>query len=180
VLVDLLLDAAREAHGGGSIVRRPGEFPSAGSGEYPLSDDAERFYKSGPSALRRYLPYWTVVWIQRLIFLGLPILAVGIPLARLLPGAYRWSMRRRIYRWYGELSFIEQAVRRSQGDRAAQWRRLEAIEGRINAMKLPLAYASEAYTLRAHVLMVRDLLKHPDDPAQRDARTAAAAGRRDI
>ena len=179
VLVDLLLDAAREVHGGGSILRRPGEFPAADSGEYTLADDAERFYKSGPSALRRYLPYWTVVWIQRLIFLGLPILAVGIPLARLLPGAYRWSMRRRIYRWYGELSFIEQAVRRGQGDRAAQLRRLEAIESRINAMKLPLAYASEAYTLRAHVLMVRDLLLHPGDSSQREARTAAAAGRRD-
>jgi hypothetical protein len=175
VLAGLLLDAAREVHGGGSVVRRPGEFPSADAGEYPLSEDAERFYKSGPSGLRRYLPYSAVVWIQRLLFLGLPILAVGIPLARTVPGLYRWSVRRRIYRWYGELAFIEQAARRGQGDRAAQGRRLDGIESHINALRLPPAFASEAYALRAHVLMTRELLTNPGGEAANGAARAAVA-----
>jgi len=177
VLAGLLLDAAREVHAGGTVVNRPGEFPSADTSEYPLSDEAERYYKSGPSGLRRYLPYGAAVWLQRLIFLGLPILAVGIPLLRTLPGLYRWSIRRRIYRWYGELAFIERAARRgeAQGEREPQRRRLAEIEERIEAMRLPSAYASEAYALRAHLVMVRELLAQPADLAPGATRAAGAS-----
>ena len=171
VIVDLMLEAAREVHGRGSLVSRPGQFPSAEAPEYPLSPDAERFYKSGPSGLARYLPFWAVVWIQRLLFLGLPVLAIGIPLLRFMPVVYRWSMRRRIYRWYGELAFIERAATRGQGDRAAQRRRLDDIEGRVSAMRVPPAFASEAYTLKMHVQMVRGLL----GGAAANASTAASA-----
>ena len=117
VIADLMLEAAHEVHGRGTLVSRPGQFPSAQAPEYPLSPDAERFFKSGPSGLARYLPFWAVVWIQRLLFLGLPILAIGIPLLRFMPVIYRWSMRRRIYRWYGELAFIERAAAQGLGDR---------------------------------------------------------------
>lgn len=173
VIVDLLLGAAREIHGRGSIVSRPGLFPAAEAPEYPLSPDAERFYKNGPSVLQRYLPFWAVVWIQRLIFLGLPILAVGIPLLRTLPGLYRWGMRRRIYRWYGELAFIERAARQGQGDRDAQLRRLGEIEGRVSGLHVPRAFASEAYTLTMHVQMVRRLLHDPQRTAASGSQTSS-------
>jgi TRAP-type uncharacterized transport system substrate-binding protein len=155
VLVDLLLDAAREVHGGPGLIRRAGEFPQADATEYPMSSDAVRWYKSGPSMLRRYLPYPTVVWIQRLLFFGLPLLAVGVPLARVTPLVYRWSVRRRIYRWYGELSFLERAMQEGHGDRDTQLRRLDAIEARVNRLRVPASFAGEAYTLRMHVQMVR-------------------------
>jgi len=155
VLVDLLLDAARAVHGGSGLIRHTGEFPSPNADEFAMSVDAERWYKSGPSFLQRYLPYWSVVWIQRLIFFGLPLLAVGIPFGRLIPAVYRWSVRRRIYRWYGELSFIERAADRGRGDRAAQLRRLGEIEERVNQLRIPASFAGEAYTLRMHVQMVR-------------------------
>ena len=158
VMVDLLLDAAREVHGGGGLMRRPGEFPSADSTEFPMSSDAERYFKSGPSGLRRYLPFWAVVWIQRLIFFGLPVIAVGLPLFRLTPGVYRWGIRRRIYRWYGELAFIERGLAANSGDRDAHLRRLAEIEDRINRLRIPPSFASEAYTLRSHVQMVRQQL----------------------
>jgi len=158
VLIDLLLNAAREVHGGGGMLRRPGEFPMAESPEYPLSADAERFYKNGPSVLQRFLPYWAAVWVQRLVFFGLPLLAVGIPLARVLPGVYSWSVRRRIYRWYGELSFLERAMAQGRGAREAHLKRLGEIEDCINRLRIPASFASEAYQLRAHVAMVRERL----------------------
>jgi hypothetical protein len=156
VLVDLLLHAAREVHGGPGLLQRGGEFPSAESGEYPLSSDAERFHKSGPTGLQRYLPYWAVVWIQRLLFFGLPLLAVGLLMAKLLPMVYRWSVRRRIYRWYGEMSLIEQALREGRGRRAAHLQRLAEIEARVAALRVPAAFAGEAYALRTHLMMVRE------------------------
>jgi TRAP-type uncharacterized transport system substrate-binding protein len=161
VIVDLLLGAAREVHGRGSMLWRPGDFPSSDAPELPLSSDAERFNKSGPSVLQRYLPFWAVVWIQRLLFLGLPILAIGIPLLRYMPMLYRWGMRRRIYRWYGELSYIERALERGQGDHAAFARRLDSIEHHVSGMRVPPAFASEAYMLKMHLQMVRSRLPQP-------------------
>ncbi len=161
VLVDLLLDAAREVHSSGNLVRRPGEFPAAEAAEYPMSADAERYYKSGPSTLRDYLPYWAVVWIQRLVFFGLPLLVVGIPLLRVLPAVYRWAVRRRVYRWYGELAFIDRAAAQGRGRREAQLRRLDEIEALVNGQRIPASFAGEAYALRSHVRMVRERLLAP-------------------
>jgi len=156
VIVDRVLAAAREVHGGGSALWRPGAFPSPQAPDVALSDDAERFYKSGPSALQRWLPFWAVVWIQRLLFFALPIVAIGLPLLRYMPALYRWGMRRRIYRWYGELAFIERGLTRGDGERADCRRQLDGIEARINGMHIPAAYASEAYTLKMHLRMVRE------------------------
>ena len=155
VIVDLLLGAAREVHGGGSVLWRPGQFPNGMAPELPLDIDAERFYKRGPSLLQRYLPLWVAVWVERALFVLVPLLAVGLPLMRLLPWAYRWGMRRRIYRWYGELSFIERALLDDHGDRAAQVRRLDDIERRVAALRVPPAFASEAYMLKMHLQLVR-------------------------
>lgn len=159
VLVDLLLDAAREVHGGSGLLRHAGEFPAPESSEYRMSADAERFHKSGPSVLRRYLPYPAVVWIQRLVYFGLPLLVVGLPLTRVLPIVYRWGVRRRIYRWYGELSFIERAATAQPQLRAQHLQRLAEIEARVNRLRIPASFAWEAYTLRMHVQMVRDRLQ---------------------
>jgi TRAP-type uncharacterized transport system substrate-binding protein len=161
VLVDMLLDAAREVHSSGNLVRRPGEFPAADAAEYPMSADAERYYKSGPSVLHDYLPYWAVVWIQRLLFFGLPLLVIGIPLLRVLPIVYSWAVRRRVYRWYGELAFIDRAAAQGRGHRESQLRRLDEIEARVNGLRIPASFAGEAYTLRSHVRMVRERLLAP-------------------
>jgi TRAP-type uncharacterized transport system substrate-binding protein len=159
VLIDLLLDAAREVHGSGGLMNAPGVFPAAEGAEYSMASDAERYYKAGPSSLRSWLPYWAVVWVQRLIFFGLPVIIVGIPLLRLVPELYTWAVRRRIYRWYGELSFIERAALHGHGKREAQVRRLEEIEDRVNGLRVPASFAGEAYTLREHVRLVRERLR---------------------
>ena len=45
------------------------------------------------------------------IVLLLPVLFVIVPLTNLLPRLFRWRMRSRIYRWYGELALLERDVR---------------------------------------------------------------------
>jgi hypothetical protein len=87
------------------------------------------------------------------------LLAVGIPLARVLPMVYIWSVRRRIYRWYGELSFLERAMAQGRGAREAHLKRLGEIEDRINRLRIPASFASEAYQLRVHAAMVRERLR---------------------
>jgi TRAP-type uncharacterized transport system substrate-binding protein len=161
VIVELLLEAAKRVHGGPGLFQRLGEFPGPHDLDLPLSPDAERFYRSSPSVLRRYLPFWAAVWINRFVFVAIPLLILAIPIFRGIPALYRWRMRRNIYRWYGELRLTETAVRRGEGDPAAQRASLDSIDQRLDRMRVPVAYASEFYLLRSHVQWVRDLVRDP-------------------
>lgn len=158
VIVDLLLEAARKVHGSGSLLNGAGEFPALLDRELPVSEDAERIYRGEYSFLRRYLPFWAAVWVQRFMFFAIPLLAIGIPLLRCLPIAYQWRTRRRIYRWYGELKLLELALHRGSGDLARYLERLKSIEDRVATLKVPLPYASEYYALRLHIELVHRLL----------------------
>jgi hypothetical protein len=159
VIVDLMLEAARKVHGGAGLFQRVGEFPAPRDLDLPISSDAERFYKGGPSILRRYLPFWMVVWVNRFIVIGIPLIIIAIPIFRNVPAIYRWRMRRNIYRWYGELRLIENALRRRQGDAATHAARLDWLEQRIDRQWVPRAYSGELYTFLVHIKLVRDLLK---------------------
>ncbi|HEY6240234.1 MAG TPA: TAXI family TRAP transporter solute-binding subunit [Burkholderiales bacterium] len=161
VIVELILEAAKKVHGGPGLFQYLGEFPAPHDLDLPLSPDAERFYKSSPSVLRRYLPFWAAVWVNRFIVVVIPLLIVVIPVFRSIPALYRWRMRRNIYRWYGELRFTENAVRRGEGDPEAQLARLDRIEQRLDRMRVPIAYAAEFYILRSHIQWVRNLLREP-------------------
>ena len=162
VIVDLLLEAAQKVHGGAGLFQRVGEFPAPRDLDLPLSPDAQRFYKEGsPSVLRRYLPFWMVVWVNRFIFVAIPLLIIAIPFIRNIPEIYRWRMRRKIYRWYGELRVIENAVRSRQGDPATHTARLDRIEEQLDRLRVPPAYSAELYALLVHVQLVRNLLSGP-------------------
>ena len=121
VIVDLLLEAARKVHGSGSLLNGAGEIPALLDRELPVSEDAERIYRGEYSFLRRYLPFWAAVWVQRFMFFAIPLLAIGIPLLRCLPIAYQWRTRRRIYRWYGELKLLELACTAARAIWGATW-----------------------------------------------------------
>src|SRR5262249_46110254 len=153
----LLLNAAVQIHGGSSIFQRANEFPAADAIGPPLSDEALRFYKSGPPFLHNYLPFWMAERIAKLVILLIPILAVLYPMMRFLPALYDWTMRRKISRLYGELRFLEDKLATLDGENcigkvAAQ---LGQLEQQANHLKVPVAYASTLYMLRNHIDLVR-------------------------
>ena len=67
-------------------------------------------------------------------------------------------MRSRIYRWYGELALLERDVRTRTGALPVeQWLSdLGRIEHAAARIRTPMSYASEAYTLREHIGLVRE------------------------
>jgi len=69
----------------------------------------------------------------------------------------RWRVRSRIYRWYGELALLERDVATRKNDLPiAKWLQdLDRIEQAVERLKTPTMYASEAYTLREHIALVR-------------------------
>jgi TRAP-type uncharacterized transport system substrate-binding protein len=106
-IVQVLLQAMVEAHGGANIFQRVGEFPNASDPEYPVPPAASDFYRSGPSLTQRYLPLWLSVHAQRAIAVLVAGLAIGLPMFRLLPVFYQWIMRRRLTYWYAKLKALE-------------------------------------------------------------------------
>jgi TRAP transporter TAXI family solute receptor len=159
-LVDLLLAAAVEVHREGGIFEEPGAFPSPRYVEFPLSEDARRFFESGTPFLRRVLPYWAATLVDRLLVMLLPLVAIILPLMRIMPPVWRWSMRKRVYRWYKELRTLERQVR--EGIPEEEMRRYLSELGRIDddvkKVTIPWSYAEELYHLRLHIKYVREEL----------------------
>jgi hypothetical protein len=156
-LIDLLMEALAATHGGPGIFQKPGEFPRAVSADFPLSPEAQRYYKSGKPWLQRYLPFWAATLVDRMVVMLIPLFAVMIPLMKVAPGLYTWRIRSRIYRRYGELKFIEAELEAEPGrlTRAEWHERVDAIERDVNHLAMPLAYTDMLYTLRMHIGVVR-------------------------
>lgn len=156
-LVQLLLQAAQEVHSEAGIFQRPGEFPRAGAADFPMSPDAERFYKSGKPLLQRYLPFWAANLIDRMVVMLVPIFALLIPILKFAPPLYSWRVRSRIYRRYGELKFLEAEVESNpERHSRAEWlEKLDRIEQDVHHIPTPLAFTDMLYTLRAHLDLVR-------------------------
>jgi TRAP transporter TAXI family solute receptor len=157
----LLLDAAVEVHSPPGLFHRAGEFPAAEAIDLPLSQDARQFYKSGRPFLQRYLPFWLAAVAERLLILLVPLVGVAYPLMRSLPGLYRWSMRRRVYRLYGELKVIEIEVEeRRAGDSVDDLlARLADLDERASHLRVSRGQVWLAYTLRHHLRLVRERLE---------------------
>src|SRR6185436_15344370 len=88
-LSDLLIEAAREVHGRASLLQRAGEFPAPLEHEYPISDDAARYYKTGKGFWYRHFPFWVASLVDRTLVVLVPIVVLLIPALRLVPGLYR-------------------------------------------------------------------------------------------
>jgi len=156
-LVDLLITAANEVHGGGDLLSAPGTFPSPEHSDFPLHPDAKRRYKNGPPLLQRYLPFWVATWIDRTKVMLLPLLALLLPLSKLLPPVYRWRIRRRILRWYVALRRIDLEIEIGLNGSAqiqSLRQRLDVIESEVAQVDVPLAYTDQLYNLRLHIRLL--------------------------
>ena len=155
-LLQLFVQAAHGIHGDAGWFHRKGEFPSAAHTELPLAKEAERFYKSGAPLLQRYLPFWLANLIDRMWVVLVSIIAILLPLSRVVPPLYQFRIRSRIFRWYAQLRGVEDSFGKRGQDELL--RELTDIETRVEQIAVPLSYADELYSLRSHIQMVRSRL----------------------
>ncbi|CAH0210019.1 TAXI family TRAP transporter solute-binding subunit [Roseomonas sp. CECT 9278] len=159
-VVSLLVGIMQEVHRPRTLFAAEGAFPNALAQDLPMNADAERYYARGRSALQRWLPFWVAVWVERLLFVLLPVLGLALPLIRFGPTLYAWQMETRVWRHYETLRRIEAEAERD-GDgpaRAALRGRLEALDARVARMTLPVAYRRHVFALRRDIAYVRALL----------------------
>lgn len=158
-LIQLFVQAAARIHGGTGWFARNRQFPNLTNLELPLAREADRFYRSGPPLLQRYLPFWIANLIDRTWVVLLSLIAVLIPMSRIVPPLYELRVRSRVFRWYRGLREIEQRIGRDSASATAQLAELDALDGRVERINVPLAYVDELYALRSHIEMVRRRLQ---------------------
>jgi TRAP-type uncharacterized transport system substrate-binding protein len=168
----LLLKAAVQIHSPPDVFHRPGRFPAAEAIDIPLSEEARRFYKSGKPFLHDHLPFWMATLAGRMLVVLIPLGVLFYPLLKTLPQAYDWIMRSKIVRLYDEMRSIERKmeVGAPGQDAVGMLAKLDQLDQRANHLRVPPAYASMLYMLRAHIDLVRERLKavlgrKADDPA---------------
>ena len=162
----VLLDAALAIHSDKSLFSPAGRFPNANNTDLPVSKQTTRFYRDGPSFLRRYFPFSVANFLDRAWVLAIPLLTLAFPLVRAAPPIYRWRVRRRIYIWYRDLRALEEEGRATPPGvpRTSVISRLERLQADIGKLDVPLSYNDDLYRLRSHVEFVRQLLS-PAGPA---------------
>jgi TRAP-type uncharacterized transport system substrate-binding protein len=153
----LLLNAAVQIHSQPGIFQKAAQFPAAESIDLPLSEEAQRFYKTGRPFLQGYLPFWIATLVETMLVVLFPLAALLYPVFKFLPQIYDWMMQRKIRRLYDEIRSIESDIeaRRTKFDANALNAELDQIDQRANHLRLPTVYASSLYTLRSHIDLVR-------------------------
>jgi TRAP-type uncharacterized transport system substrate-binding protein len=170
-LVQLFVQAAHRIHGEPGWFARPRQFPNPDESELPLAREAERYYRNGPPLLQRYLPFWLANLIDRMWVALVSIIALLVPLSRIVPPLYQFRVRSRIFRWYRNLRGIEEDLAERAAPPAELLAALERLEAKAEHISVPLSYADELYRLRSHIGLVRERLRQTID-----ARPAAGRG----
>ncbi|GAB4091051.1 TAXI family TRAP transporter solute-binding subunit [Hydrogenophaga soli] len=166
-VLQLMAQTAVKLHGGASWFSTAREFPNLTHAELPLAPEAARAQAGGIPFLQRLLPFWLANLVERMwLAMGL-ILALALPLSRVVPPLYTLRIRSRVFRWYAELRDIEERAAAvpdgSTPDGAANavLAELDELERKAGRMVVPLAYADELYALRSHIQLVRKRFLHP-------------------
>ncbi|WP_170426922.1 TAXI family TRAP transporter solute-binding subunit [Ruegeria arenilitoris] len=156
-LINRLTMAAIELHSTRGILADPGAFPNLEGAGMVVSNTARQLILDGPSTWHNWLPYWIAAQINRVLLLLLPFFFIVVPLMRLLPLAYAYAMRWRVWQHYPEIRDIEQELANDPDADALQdmQSHLSALDERLATLRLPAAYRQGQYDARLHVELVQ-------------------------
>lgn len=160
-LLQLFALAGNTIHGNAGWFKHAREYPNVRNNELPVAQEAERSIQGGAPLLQRYLPFWVANLVERMwLAMGI-ILAVLLPLSRVLPPLYAFRVRSRIFRWYAQLRELE-ARAEGMTDTAALIEELNQMERHAEKISVPLSYTDELYALRTNIHLVREKLRRSD------------------
>jgi TRAP-type uncharacterized transport system substrate-binding protein len=157
-LVYLLLKASVEIHRGAGLVNRTGEFPTLNNQDFPVGEQAKRFYKQGSSLIYEYLPFWIATFVDRMLLILVPMGIVLIPLIGIMPWIYTWQNRSKYYRWYRELRNLEKELTDGMlPDIVREFKtKLDRLEDAVSKVRVSVAFYDEVFILKEHIQMVRN------------------------
>ncbi len=159
-LVDRFIKAARRIHGGRDLLADEGQFPSIEASTLQMNKQAQTILTAPPSRLDRFIPWWMAAQITKMALLLVPLVLVLLPMLRVLPGLYGWTMKSRVYKYYSDLIEIEKEAKlvNDPAGLAALSVRLDEVQDALIEMRLPEAYRDRAYMMQMHIDLIRSRL----------------------
>ena len=158
-ILQLFSQASLTLHGNAGWFSRSHEYPIAANAEFPLAKEAQRTIRDGVPLMQRYLPFSLANLLERMwLSLGI-ILALLLPLSRIVPPLYEFRIRSRVFRWYAQLRDIENRLAAEPENARSLVDDLNRLEGLVGKVVVPLSHADELYALRNHIEMVRKKLQ---------------------
>ena len=157
-VLQLFTSAAHQIHGAPGWFAQSRQFPNAERDELPMAQEAARYLKNGPPLWQRYLPFWFANLVERMWVALSVIIVVLLPLSRILPPLYTFRVRSRIFKWYAQLRDIENRDSPDPQVRTVLIDELNALDGMVEKIKVPLSHADELYALRSNIHLVRKKL----------------------
>src|SRR5690606_13875445 len=112
-----------------------------------------------------YLPFWAASIVERMwLALGL-IIALALPLSRIVPPLYTFRIRSRVFRWYAELREVEQRLESGGATPDDLLEQLDGMEAKVEKVVVPLSYTDELYALRNNIHLVRKKILRKREPS---------------
>ena len=158
-ILQLFSQASLALHGNAGWFSRSHEYPIAANAEFPLAKEAQRTIRDGVPLMQRYLPFSLANLLERMwLSLGI-IIALLLPLSRIVPPLYEFRIRSRVFRWYAQLREIENRLDAQPENAKSLLDDLKRLEALVGKVVVPLSHADELYALRNHIEMVRKKLR---------------------
>jgi uncharacterized protein len=151
----LMLDVASEVHASAGPLHNLKQFPNEQNLQFSQSEESKRFFKTGRPVLQRYLPFWLANLIERLLVSIVPALAIGIPLAKLIPAFFDYRERAAVLLLYEEADGLDKKLQRGQTTREHMRAQLDDIETRLGDLGLGANKHVDVYNLRGHLDVLR-------------------------
>ena len=153
---------------------RAGEFPAAADSEFETAPDARipqttrelpvLIRALGPPLARMGFPFALTAFLSengsQVLLALVPLLSILLPLMRIGPAAYNWTIRRRLLRWYRRLKVVERVAHSAHDatELAAARAELDDIDSGLSDVRVPLAFSNQLYDLHMHINVVRQRL----------------------
>jgi TRAP-type uncharacterized transport system substrate-binding protein len=153
--IGLLAKALKETHDKRGLFQQAGEFPTQTDPEFPMAEGAVDFYKNGPSFLNRYLPFWVVPHVLRLLAVLLAGGAIVYPLLNLAPKLYRWFLQGRLRKLYSRLRIVEDASQTELTAPQVVLLQTELENVDRAARILPRRHSDLFFVLEQHIILTR-------------------------
>ena len=152
----LLLRKIKMIHSKKGVFEESHEFPNQLQLEIPIGKDAKRYLEHGDSFLERIFPYAIAQQIDRFKLLLIPLLTLLIPFFKGALPLFRWTTRRKIYKWYKKIGTLDKGIMTLS--KKALIKNKEELETLLNQVKeetdVPLSYMGEYYDLMLHIDMI--------------------------
>jgi hypothetical protein len=150
-----MLDVASETHAAAGPLHNAKQFPNEQNLQFIQSEESKRFFKTGRPVLQRYLPFWLANLIERLLVSIVPVLAIGIPLAKIIPAFFEYREKAAVLLLYDEADKLHRNVMAGVLERDVMKAQLEDIETRLGKLKLGASRHVDVYNLRGHLDLLR-------------------------